>query len=259
MKIRTLLLVGIVLMTATFSWSQATAEEFFELGLQSYRTRDYESAQLYFEKTIEADPAHVNARVFRAAYRRGRKDYQGAITEYTKVIELDPKRRQTHSSRGLMYFYSGNPEAAINDYTKEIEIGGWDWWCYHYIGRAYEYKAAKLIQRGELEAGRSERAKAITSFSKAIAADPSQAESYSWRSTLHSTNADYTQALSDINAALAIRPKFVDDYRRRIWIYRKTSKEDLAKADERIIAQLLAEDRPAGSLRDSFSTDRQFV
>jgi len=240
MKAQILLSIFLIAVAASVGRSQSTAEEYWRLGFDSTQIGDRETALLYVEKALEVDPTYIPAYITRANIRRARRDFRGAIADYNKIIELEPKKKGVHADRGWMYFYTGDPDGAIADYYKEIELGGWGWLSYHRMGRAHENKSAKLIQRGEKEAGKSEQTKAIISFTKAIASDPKRAESYSWRSLLHSRNKDYALALTDINAALQIRPEFVDDYRSRIWIYRKTGKGDLAKADEEKIAELLA-------------------
>jgi len=241
MKTRATILVVLLLLTAANVAAQTTAEDYYKLAIESFRIRDAESVLLYLNKAIELDPVYTDAYMLRASNLRNRRNYHGAIADYTKVIELGRKKVVAYEERALTYHYNNDQDAAIADYAKVIELGGNKRVAYFFTAAAYEYKAWNLIQRGDVEPGKAERAKAIDAYTRSIAIapdDPAYTLAYSYRSICHSRNKDYGRALADINIALKLKPDFVDDLYRRLDIYRATGQKELAAADEQRIFEL---------------------
>lgn len=238
MRIRITMLVILVVLAFSTAMSQTTAEDFYKLAVENSTQQNLDLALEYFNRTIELDPKFVKAYFMRGHILANRRDYVRAVADFTKAIELEPKKWAWYSERGLTRLYARDNEGAITDFQKIIELNGDKRWAYHFIGRAYEDTAWNFITNGDIELGKAARSNAISSFTMAIAVDPKDAESYRYRSIAHSRNDNDQSALADINKAIDLKPAFVDYYRLRIDIYRKTGKKELAEADEKRIAEL---------------------
>jgi tetratricopeptide (TPR) repeat protein len=130
-----------------------SAQDFFEMGLNSAKQRNFVEAILYYDTAIIKDKSFSDA-----YFRRGlAKDNLGltldAIEDYTTAINIDP-RPIYFNNRGINRAILGEYEAAVGDYNLAILLDE----CY---GDA-------LINRGYAFAELGRVDKACFDFKKAL-------------------------------------------------------------------------------------------
>ncbi len=108
------------------------SEAVYSLGLVKFREKDFESAAGWFNKTLEINPDHENAKAAIAnvarntfndgniAYRRG--DLDGALVSYRKVLVIDNSFYQALYQIGVIETRMGNISEAIAAYNQSLEI-----------------------------------------------------------------------------------------------------------------------------------------
>lgn len=142
-KIRSTLLVGLVLMLALTTCGTATpaeepglsaealasAEEYFRQGNELSQAGDFAKAAEAYETALEFAPDDVDAmsNLGVAYYSLGELDR--AIEQYTKAIELAPNDADIHSNLAAAYVQkhqtSGAPDQldkALEEYQKAVEL-----------------------------------------------------------------------------------------------------------------------------------------
>jgi tetratricopeptide (TPR) repeat protein len=79
------------------------AEAVFSLGLIHKKNRDYQSAEFYYQKTLEIKPGYYNVHVNLGNIFCATKKLDQAITEYKKAISLEPSRCTAHLNLSRTY------------------------------------------------------------------------------------------------------------------------------------------------------------
>src|SRR5688572_30147614 len=100
----------------------AKADRYYAEGQAAYEAQDYDSAITAFTFTIEANPNHVYAYVYRGLAYHNKGDYDQAIADYTQAIRLDPDEVLAYNNRGIAYDYKHDYDRAIADYTQAIQL-----------------------------------------------------------------------------------------------------------------------------------------
>jgi tetratricopeptide (TPR) repeat protein len=93
-------------------------------GISSYIRGDYDTAMMYFNMALSADPRSAEAYNGRGLVYEAQGDYAAAIEDFGKVIELRPSWPGGYSNRGATYYALGKYGAAIADLERAIELDG---------------------------------------------------------------------------------------------------------------------------------------
>jgi len=161
---------------------------------------EYEAQLADLNKAIELDPDLADAFKDRASLYahnlpKSRGGHAQAVTDYTRYLELKPRDASIRHNRALYYEQLGQSDNAITDYTLVIE-GNLD------FEQQLEGKN-KLIALDCLYRGRI----------------------YQWRKH------DYTKAISDYTAALALDPQMEGAHRLRGQCYELLGDAEKAQFD----------------------------
>ena len=176
-------------------------------------------------------------------YRQGNNaftdgDYEKAIAEFNESLRLDPNQAQVHASRGLVWELKANQIQAIFDYDEAIRLineamplapneadvyyeRGRVFWLKgdHDLAIADYDEALRLNPKHAKASGAKETAQNSKESQKAISdlkeevgriQNPTDAESYLFRSDLMLLQGDYERALADIGKAVELDPKNMD-------------------------------------------------
>ena len=84
------------------SHSPLCAEDFYQLGINKAKERDFEGAIENFDRAIKLKPNYANAYNNRANVRHELGDDSGAIDDYTEAILLNPNCAGFHRNRGMI-------------------------------------------------------------------------------------------------------------------------------------------------------------
>ena len=110
------------LLTATFSFGQKTAQDYYNSGNAKDDLQDYIGSIADYTKAIELRPDDAEAYYNRANAKFRLQDYRGAIADFTKAIELKPDFADAYNNRGLAKANLQDYRGAIADYNKAIEL-----------------------------------------------------------------------------------------------------------------------------------------
>ena len=106
----------------------------FNLGVQSYNSKDYKMAEHYFNEVIKLNPNYSVVYYNRGLAKYYLKDYEGALEDYNKAIELNPKFAEAYFYRGISKYNLANAKKKSKadykkllydvkeDYNKAIEL-----------------------------------------------------------------------------------------------------------------------------------------
>ena len=137
--------------------TRPTAEEHFQRGLQSTKSRDYIQALGEFSRALEINPSHEPSYYWRGVAQYRLNNYSKAIDDFTVAINLAPRYLYFHW-RGATYFRLNNCTRAVEDFTRALRIKttsidyNFRGSCYQKLGR---YAEAEADYRRAAEAGHS--------------------------------------------------------------------------------------------------------
>lgn len=100
--------------------SSQTAEEFFEMGFDSYFDRNFEDAISYFSRAIQMNPDYTEAYQYRGEARSDYGRYSEALADFDKVIELDSVNFDAHFQKSMTEYRMGKYEDALRDCDRSI-------------------------------------------------------------------------------------------------------------------------------------------
>lgn len=135
-------LIGLMVF-AQWSFAQ-TASEYFNRGLDAYQNKDYNQANLFFDKTIQQKPKHTLAYLGKGMVFTSQTNYNEAIFQFNKAIEFDPNYAQSYMGRARVYWYMSNWAKSLEDCNKVIYLQP-------LMASAYFLKGRLLVQKGQYE------------------------------------------------------------------------------------------------------------
>ena len=127
-----LLVLGLVVLGASgCQWF--TARDELNKGITAYKGAAYGTAVTHFKAATEADPTHVNARLYLAtAYAtqyvpgmdtpENAQNGENAIAEFQQVLEMEPSNLGSISGIASMYFQMKQMDQAKEYYMKQIQL-----------------------------------------------------------------------------------------------------------------------------------------
>ena len=92
------------------------AEAFNARGVAFFEQKDYESAQLDYEKAIKLLPDWYKPVFNRALLRVAKQDLEGALLDYNLAIKLDSTQSEIYLNRGAIYAENQKYSAAMKDF-----------------------------------------------------------------------------------------------------------------------------------------------
>ncbi len=126
--------------------------------------KDYQKALSYFEKAIEEDPEHANARFFIGYCQFHLARYQEAVETFGKLIQIEPDSVDAYIIMGLAYGQLGQRDKQIEIFKQAIQANPISAKGHYYLGSAYE----SMGRDGD----------AVEALKQAIAIDPAYAQAH---------------------------------------------------------------------------------
>ena len=114
-------------------------------------------------------------------------------------------------------------------YKKLLECSGQD--DQKRLSKAAQKRLEILRTQGDDDAKNGQFGKAIESYTKALAIDPSDATIYRWRATAYYDFGNYEKAVEDYTKALTIKPDYQSALSWRAMAYRHLKQSDAAVTD----------------------------
>lgn len=174
------------------------ANYFNNSGIEEYDKGNYEEAEKWYKKAIDADPnfkwAYYNLGLVYEAY----KQYQEAIEWYDKAIAIDYEYANAHNGKGVCYYALNNYKSAREEYEKATAIDP---------NLVYPHYNLGLIAEKEKD---WENAKNY--YKKAIEVDPYYGNAYNNLGIIYYEQDNYDEALKYYNKAIEVTPNMVYPY-----------------------------------------------
>jgi len=175
------------------SHSPLCAEDFYQLGINKAKERDFEGAIENFYRAIKLKPNYANAYNNRANVRHELGDDSGAIDDYTEAILLNPNCAGFHRNRGIISCKLGDYRGARADHTRAIQLNPG-------YAQAYNERGLACSYLGDLE-------EALKDFTQAIELNPDDALAWNNRGDVYFLELDDLQrALEDYTQAARLNP-----------------------------------------------------
>jgi len=135
-----LIIIGIS--NSVFSKSQAQVVDsstfYFDIGLKHYKSRNFDSALIFFNRSIEHNPKNDLAYFRRAMVQEDLNDLESAIKDYLIAIEISPQALY-FNNLGLDKAIQGKYEEAIKIYNEGLSYDESFADIYWNMGVAYHY------------------------------------------------------------------------------------------------------------------------
>ncbi|HUN20841.1 MAG TPA: tetratricopeptide repeat protein [Muribaculaceae bacterium] len=219
--------------------AQINAEQVMRIGQNSLYFEDYMLSIQYFNQVIHAKPYLARPYFLRAIAKLNLEDYQGAEEDASKAIEINPFITDAYEVRGVARQNLGLGTEAISDYRHALELlpqnrqlmfnmamaqettgdleGAAD--TYARLLKAYPGFDNGYIGRARLYLAQGDTTAAAADIDKALEINKNATNAYVMRADLAiKRHADYAKALSDMDEAIKLQPRFAAFYINRAFL-----------------------------------------
>ncbi|AFY56543.1 cytochrome c biogenesis factor [Rivularia sp. PCC 7116] len=221
-----------------FSEQGNKSDAFRSQGSMRMLKQDYPGAIAAFSQAIKLNPKDTDAYNERGMTRVQSGDLKGALADYNKSLSLQPSDAYAYMGRSFTHLKLQDKISAIADVNQAISIAPNYALPYLILGVIhYNFgdtpkaittfnKASQLLAaQGNQSYAHGSQAlafqlsnnypAAINSFTKAIKANPQDAEMYELRGDVYSRNGNIKKALADYAQAIRINPNDASAYTSR--------------------------------------------
>lgn len=183
------------------------AQKYYESGLTSAKTGDYENALLYFSKALDENPNKAEyyieqgyAYTVLGRYEEARAAFSSAVVEQELVLTRENNKRAWRAI-GITYYEEGQYEEAGKWFEKALA----ETLLPELNADIRMYLADTLECSGAYEA-------AIKMYDELLAEWPEYAAGYRARAYMSYIRGEYEKSLADYDAAIALTPGDFDLY-----------------------------------------------
>jgi len=201
----------------------------FNAGVAGYQAKDYDKALSNFQLASKINPQDTTAVLYSAYTQDAKQDYAGAKASYNQLLGLNAYKSKPAPVTVYTRLLSIAREEKNDAEAKKVVQQGL---------AAYPNNKTFLIEDLNMSMSGGNNTAALEKISKAIAADPNNANLYAVRGSLYdaqktSASADLAQA--DYKKAIALDPNNFDsqfnmgiyNFNRAATLFTKASKMDL--------------------------------
>ena len=207
---------------------QINTERVMNIGRNALQFEDYVLSIQYFNQVIKLKPYWADPYYYRAVAKLSLDDMRGAEEDATACIERNPYFNNVFYLRGFVRHSMGSYSEAIADYKQGLMYNPTDRNLLYSMAIAHvqneDYAAADsaydalfeqypsyapgFLMRGQFNILRGDTIAAQADIDKAVSLDKNMASAYELRALLRvKANADYQNALLDMNEAVRLQPK----------------------------------------------------
>jgi len=187
-------------------------------------------------EAIKVNPYKPKAYKMRAQCYYQTEKLQQALEDLNNALKAEPKDAEALFDRGRLYQSLNKPLLAMKDFDASIEVRPND-------TEALGYRAKQNEQLGRID-------KAIADYTAAIRENPRAHWAFIQRSLLYrDKKKDVDQALKDIDRAIALSPRNIDDWELRAETLLKAKRLKEAIADASKMVELEPQNTQGYSMR----------
>jgi len=198
----------------------------FNAGVAGYQAKDYDKALEGFKLASQINPQDSTAILYSAYTQDAKQDYAGAKASYNQLLGLDVYKTKPVPVSVYARLLSIAKEEKNDAEAKKIVQQGL---------AAYPNNKTFLIEDLNMSMSGGNNAAALDKITKAIAADPTNANLYSVRGSLYDQQKKTDLAQEDYKKAISLDPKSFDaqfnmgiyNFNQAATLYTKASKMDL--------------------------------
>ncbi|MGB3616589.1 MAG: tetratricopeptide repeat protein [Catalinimonas sp.] len=198
-----------------------SAERWLATAEAHYRSQRWTDALDAADRAVALQHDLLPAYLLRAELRERSGDLDGALTDLTVAVHLDSAHREARLLRGRLAFDFGRYGTALDDFRYLLDHPGGTTHRMLYTGEVdadgtFRATGVSTLQSGmeaELHhwlartyARRDQLDSAVVHFGAALRHNPRHADSYLHRGTAYELLGDTARALTDLEAALKLRP-----------------------------------------------------
>ena len=97
-------------------------ENFFDMGIESFQSGNYNESISFFDKVLEIDPNHVDALNNKGNALAELGELEKSISFFDKVLEIEPNHVGALNNKGSVIAELGELEKSISFFDKVLEI-----------------------------------------------------------------------------------------------------------------------------------------
>jgi tetratricopeptide (TPR) repeat protein len=173
---------------------------YYYLGKSLFATKDYQGAAQAFSKALELQPKMVNAHAYLGNVALQDDDAATAVKEYEQEVVLQPDSDKVLYNLGKAYAKSAQPEKALEVVERATTINPSNAEALMFLGTLYDEKGDK--------------AKAEEAYQKVAAINPHDAATLFYNVGVKAWNDNLPkEAIQAYNKALAIDPTYAQSHR----------------------------------------------
>jgi Flp pilus assembly protein TadD len=113
---------AITFLNSAIEKDDENAEAFNARGVAFFEEKDFQSAQLDYEKANKLRPEWYKPIFNRALLRVAKQDLEGALTDYNTAAKLDSTETEIYLNRGAILAESQKYSAAMKDFQKATSL-----------------------------------------------------------------------------------------------------------------------------------------
>lgn len=202
---------------------------------------DHDAAILDYNQALELSPHNAELFNNRGYARQNKGDLDAAIADYTRALELNPKLALAYNNRGHARKTRGDNAGAAEDFAEASRIAMLANVKFAVpnltsplplFGSAPPSAASpSFLESGNLKRSQKDWAGAIADYTKALEANPDDAEAYYGRGLARKLSRDDTGAMADLTKTVELNPKADNAYLERGHLFRARGDFNRALAD----------------------------
>lgn len=207
-----------------------------DLGQRYLDSDNATKASFALSEAVKLNPARSRALKLRAQSYYQLERLKPALADLNTALRTDPKDASLLFDRGRLHQSLNKDQLALLDFDASIALRPDD---VEVLG----YRAKQLDKLGKID-------KAIADYTSAVKVNPRTHWAFIQRALLYrDKKKDYVQALKDIDKAIALAPKNVDDWELRAEILMKANRLKEATADATKMIELEPQSTQGYSMR----------
>jgi len=232
----TLLSVAISSIVAT---AQINTDQVLQIGRNALYFEDYVLSIQYFNQVIAAKPYLAQPYFFRALAKYNLDDFKGAEEDASIAIEHNPFITDAYELRGVVRQNMGRHREAIEDYSHALtllpenrgilfnkalaqeEIKDYDGAekSFDYLLSTHPGFDGGYLGRAKLRLAKGDTVSALTDINKALELNKNAVNGYVLRADISiNSHKDYRQALSDMDEAIRLQPRYAGYFINRAFL-----------------------------------------
>ena len=96
---------------------------YHKIGTACLQKGEFDRAILFFDKSLEVNPAYAEAYEMRGMTYSGKEEYDQAIADFNRALEINPRLGEVYLGRAKAYFSKGEYEKSWGDIKRAQDLG----------------------------------------------------------------------------------------------------------------------------------------